>query len=64
MWKLWMSLFVYFQFQAAGFPAQRRSTCDMTSLWNVFHYVTSTQSKGLCFEARHQNSSRSRGGIA
>ncbi len=23
MWKLWMSLFVYFQFQAAGFPAQR-----------------------------------------
>lgn len=23
MWKLWVSLFVYFQFQAAGFPAQR-----------------------------------------
>lgn len=22
MWKLWVSLFVHFQFQAAGFPAQ------------------------------------------
>lgn len=69
MLKLRASLFVYFQFIVAGlfflFPERQGLTCDMTTLWNIFFFPVAylARSRGLGFEARHQNIARSQGGV-